>query len=349
MGLALTTTRSYLYGKTHFTSNGFALHRQTIVKPDFPDYTDILEDMSSKNLTDKNYVITGANSGLGYEITRFLYSKGANVNLVCRNKERGEDCIEKLQEECSLKEPHRLKLSVCDVSLESNIRQFERDISNDRKWQRIDGLICNAGNLDNERRVTNEGIEMTYATHMLFGTYLLGKVMLPWLGRTKDSRLIIVSSGGMLTTKMPKWEIATNSGPKAADKFDGQLAYAYSKRMQVLLAEEWSKEYRDSGVKIVSCHPGWVDTPGVERTYGTGGLNMKSWLQPLRNLWEGVDGICWLAVAPADQIESGAFYLDRLKQEKHLGSSWFESSTRNSPEEVAEMMQRLKMESHFEK
>jgi len=48
--------------------------------------------------------------------------------------------------------------------------------------------------------------------------------------------------------------------------FDGQLAYAYAKRGQVILMEEMSKMYND--IKFVSCHPGWVDTPGVESAYG---------------------------------------------------------------------------------
>jgi dehydrogenase/reductase SDR family protein 12 len=53
-----------------------------------------------------------------------------------------------------------------------------------------------------------------------------------------------------------------------------------------------------------------VDTPGVESAYG----ESKRYLEPLRTLWEGSEGIMWLCVAPAEQLEGGAFYLDRSPQ-----------------------------------
>ena len=55
---------------------------------------------------------------------------------------------------------------------------------------------------------------------------------------------------------------------------------------------------------------GWTLTEGVEAAYG----ESKSYLQPLRSVWEGAEGIIWLCVAPKDEIEDGAFYLDRKPQ-----------------------------------
>jgi len=92
-------------------------------------------------------------------------------------------------------------------------------------------------------------------------------------------------------------------------------------------------------VKVVSCHPGWVDTPGVDRTYG----EQRKYLEPLRSTWEGAEHICWLCTAPASELESGAFYLDRQPQSKHLAGPFFSegSYTKNSQEEVDEMMKNL--------
>jgi dehydrogenase/reductase SDR family protein 12 len=113
----------------------------------------------------------------------------------------------------------------------------------------------------------------------------------------------------MYNTKFPLWEDATSTGNNA---YDGQFAYAYAKRGQVLLCERWSEKYPK--VKIVSCHPGWTLTGGVEAAYG----DKKSYLEPLRTLWQGSEGIVWLAVADAAQIDCGAFYLDRSPQIKHI-------------------------------
>jgi dehydrogenase/reductase SDR family protein 12 len=105
----------------------------------------------------------------------------------------------------------------------------------------------------------------------------------------------------------------------------------------VLWCEEWTKKYPT--IKFASCHPGWVDTPGVEAAYGSN----KAYLEPLRNLWEGSEGIAWLLVTPSSNIAGGEFYLDRTPRVKHMAGAFFSegSYTKNTPEEVEEMMSLL--------
>lgn len=121
-------------------------------------------------------------------------------------------------------------------------------------------------------------------------------------------------------------------------KYDGQFAYVYAKRGQVLLCEEWAKQYSGK-VKVVSCHPGWTMTGGVESAYG----DNKKYLEPLRTLWQGSEGILWLCIAPPDQIKDGEFYLDRCPQRKHLAGPFFTEGTftKNTPEEIKVMMEKL--------
>jgi lipocalin len=86
---------------------------------------------------------------------------------------------------------------------------------------------------------------------------------------------------------------------------------------------------------------GWVDTPGVEAAYGSS----KSYLEPLRTLWEGSEGIVWLLVTPATRIESGGFYLDRKARTKHMAGPFFSegSFTKNTPADVEKMMEMLEL------
>jgi dehydrogenase/reductase SDR family protein 12 len=200
---------------------------------------------------------------------------------------------------------------------------------------KLNSIICNAGALSNSLTLTEEGVETTFAAHLLFGTYLFVSLALSALENTAGSRVVVVSSGGMYNTPFPEWDIAT--GKKG--KYDGQLAYAYAKRGQVLLCEQWTSMH--PGVKFVSCHPGWVDTPGVESAYGSN----KKYLEPLRTLWEGSEGIVWLAVAPIDEIQSGEFYLDRTPRVKHIAGPFFTEGTftKNSPAEVKSMMDNLEV------
>jgi len=158
-----------------------------------------------------------------------------------------------------------------------------------------------------------------------------------------DPRVIFVSSGGMYNGKFPSWEMA-NSEPTASGgmpKYNPELAYVYAKRGQVLLAEKLSERHAADGpaIPFVSCHPGWTDTPGVEGWLGSG----KVALAPLRTLWQGTEGIAWLCTCPGAELEAGAFYLDRKPRTKHLAGPFFTegSFTKNSPEEVAELMERL--------
>ena len=84
----------------------------------------------------------------------------------------------------------------------------------------------------------------------------------------------------MYNGKFPDWDIAT--AESTIVKYDGNLAYVYCKRAQVLLCERWTQQH-PTGPKFVTCHPGWTDTPGVDAAYG----GDKKYLEPMRSMWQG--------------------------------------------------------------
>ena len=106
----------------------------------------------------------------------------------------------------------------------------------------------------------------------------------------------------------------------------------------MLLAEEMAKAHPQ--VKFVSCHPGWCDTPGVRDKLA----DSLSYLAPLRTLAQGADGIAWLCAADGKQLQSGGFYLDGQPRTKHVAGAFMTEGTwtKNSPQEVAELMRRLR-------
>jgi dehydrogenase/reductase SDR family member 12 len=85
----------------------------------------------------------------------------------------------------------------------------------------IDCLVCNAGVLLNEKEVTSEGNEMTFATHLLGGTFLLSQLLLPQLQACpgEEGRVVVVTSGGMYNFKWPGWDLATSS-PNSKVKYN---------------------------------------------------------------------------------------------------------------------------------
>ena len=196
----------------------------------------------------------------------------------------------------------------------------------------------------NDKKLTSDGHEVTIASHLISGSYLLSKLLLPKLqnavkdnnGNNNDNdqpRVIYVSSGGMYNTKFPNWEEATNQ-----KKYDGVMAYSYAKRGQILLAEQLAKRYPE--IKWLSCHPGWVDTNAVDEAFGPSGKKIFS---PLRNTWEGSEGIAWLMGTNGMNLVNGGFYLDRNVEPKHMAGPFMTEGkfTKNSDEEIEDFMEKL--------
>jgi len=333
-GQFAATSQFFLYGRRHCTKTGYERHVENYQQ------SDLLEE--SLDLSERVFMVTGANSGVGKEVTRFLAKKGGTVYMLCRSAARAEAALKEIVDETGNSKVHVL---LADLGLESDVRRLWAEFIVHRQSLdspvRLDALVCNAGVLLNERTVTKDDIEVTFATHLLMGTYLLGCLAMPLLECTPDARLVAVSSGGMYNTAFPDWATATATGEAA---YSGNLAYAYAKRGQVLLMERWAVEHPQ--VKCMSCHPGWTDTPAVDEAYGS----QKKFLEPLRTPWQGSEGIAWLCTVPGIELESGSFYLDRKPEAKHMAGPFFTegSFTKNSDAEVDEMIRKLAEAAHEE-
>lgn len=272
-----------------------------------------------------------ANSGIGKELATYVAAKGATLYMLCRSAGRAEAAKDEIIQLTSNK---NVKVLLADVGVLAQVRKVVEELQ--ALEPKIDCLVCNAGVLLNERELSSEGHEMTLASHLIGGSYLLPKLLLPQLEKSDDPRVIFVSSGGMYNTKFPSWDVAMSTANPAA--YNGNMAYAYAKRGQVLLAERWTRDFP----KIVwlSAHPGWAATLAVDAAYGA----QKKYLEPMRTTWEGAEGIAWLVSTERTNLQSGAFYLDREPQRKHLAGAFFTegSYTKNTPAEVDDMMEHLK-------
>jgi dehydrogenase/reductase SDR family protein 12 len=282
----------------------------------------------------KVVVISGANSGLGKELATYAAAKGAKLYMICRSKERAEEARTEILKATEAKQDN-VKVLLANVGELAQVRKAVQDLQSQEK--QVDCLVCNAGALLSKRTETSEGNEVTFASHLLGGSYLLSQLLLPQLKAATNPRVVFVTSAGMLTTKWPDWETATSTGNKK-DKYGGELAYAYAKRAQVLLAERWAKEIPE--ITWVAPHPGWAATPGVDSAFG----DNKKYLEPLRSQWQGAEGIAWLMGAEKSEIENGQFYLDRTPQVKHISGPFFTegSFTKNTEQDVDELLENLK-------
>jgi len=258
--------------------------------------------LATLRLDGKVAIVTGATSGLGRWAAEQLAAQGAQLCIVGRDSER----TERARAEIAGATGAAVEMELADLSsLAQTVALAERFAAS---HDRVDVLVLNAGLLTHEYTATDEGNEVTFATHVL-SQFLLTTALRPLLEAAAPSRVVITSSGGMYTQPL---DVAALE-PAPAD-YHGAKAYARCKRAQVALAEEWTRHLLGTGVTVNAMHPGWADTaairdalPGFSRLVGP----------LLRTPGEGADTIVWLAAAPEVAEVSGQFFLDRRPRAKH--------------------------------
>jgi NAD(P)-dependent dehydrogenase (short-subunit alcohol dehydrogenase family) len=167
---------------------------------------------------------------------------------------------------------------------------------------RVDVLIDNAGAIHQQRTLTADGLEATFAT-MVVQPFRLVHGLLPSLAQGRPGQVIAVTSGGMYAQALDLDDLQSSHGT-----YDGVRAYARAKRAQVTLMREWARRMRGRGVRFDAMHPGWADTPGLRDALP----RFHSLLRPLlRTPEEGADTVMWLAAGGANQHPDGRLYMDR--------------------------------------
>jgi len=196
-------------------------------------------------------VVTGANSGLGYETALALARHGANVVMACRDEGRGTEAVERLRAEAP---DASVELSLLDLADLTSVRKFAESYAGER--DHLDILVNNAGVMAlAERRQTADGFEMQFGTNHL-GHYALTGLLLPQLQARPGSRVVSVTSFGHKVGRMNfddlQWE-------KSYRKW---LAYGRSKLANLLFTFELDRRARAGGSAIIAAvaHPGYANT-----------------------------------------------------------------------------------------
>ncbi len=139
-----------------------------------------------KDVTNKNIVITGANSGIGFESMMVLAKKGANVIMACRSLKRAQNAKDKV-----LKEYPNALIDIIEYD-QSSFESIDNFINNlFKKYSKIDVLVCNAGIFHPEKGLkTKDGYPLTIGTNYIGLFYLLENIK----NRLGNTKIIIVSS-----------------------------------------------------------------------------------------------------------------------------------------------------------
>lgn len=215
--------------------------------------------------TGKVIIVTGANSGIGYEAAKALAGKGAEVVLACRNLEKGQVALESIREQHPKASVEVMKL---DLSSLGKIYWFANQFS--IRYNRLHVLINNAGVMNLPYRQTSDGFEMQFGVNHLGHFCLTGK-LLEELILTKEARVVTVSSLLHRRGKIPFDDL------HAEKKYSERGAYSNSKLANLLFTYEFQRRLTASGASTMSvaCHPGYSAT----NLQLVGPEMKKSWLR----------------------------------------------------------------------
>jgi NAD(P)-dependent dehydrogenase (short-subunit alcohol dehydrogenase family) len=234
-------------------------------------------------------LVTGANTGIGFEVARGLANGGCRVVLACRDRAKGEAARNTIA--TGTRGPD-IELLVVDLSSQSSIRSAAQEFS--RKHDALDALVNNAGTSSPKRRETPEGIELTFATNVL-GYHSLTGQLLELLRRAPAGRVINTAS-------MMAYGLDLDDVNFKRRRYDASTAYAQSKQADRMLT--WALARRLAGTSITAnaLHPGVVNT-ALLRAFARG----YSGITPT----EGADTAIWLATSPEMAGVSGRFWVNR--------------------------------------
>ncbi|KAG4440237.1 hypothetical protein IFR05_004256 [Cadophora sp. M221] len=285
------------------------------------------------NQSGKKFMVTGGNAGLGYELVKILYAKGATVYIASRSKSKVEDAIKCIISEATTKTPGKIKPLIIDLSDLTAIKPaVEQFASQENK---LDVLWNNArirsAPVSSE---TRQGYELLMGTNAL-GPYLLTKLLLPYIQvATKTAQpntvRIIWAGSPAVETNVPEGGM-TDEDLSSPSK-DQLQNYGISKVVNWFLASEYSNRFSKDGIVSVAQNPGNLKTAIWDSAPKWAQIVMSITMHPpiygaYSSLWAGLSdgitvadggryGVPWGKWHPAPKKD----ILDSLKEEKDGGS-----------------------------
>ncbi len=267
-------------------------------------------------------IITGSNSGIGFETARVLAGKGATVIMACRNLDKANPKAEEIRAAhpgCDV-EVMRLDLSNLD-----SVREFAEEFR--AKHARLDLLINNAGIMVPPYGKTAQGFETQFGVNHL-GHFALTGLLLDLLLSTPGSRVVTVSSIAHYLGKIDFSDLNWERGYKA------QAAYGQSKLANLLFTYELQRRLAAAGkdTLAVAAHPGWTSTNLQEHAPSVKFMNRFFGQEPL------MGALPTLYAATESDVKGGGYYGPSGFLEMNGPPKRVKSNKRSRDENVAERL-----------
>jgi NAD(P)-dependent dehydrogenase (short-subunit alcohol dehydrogenase family) len=219
---------------------------------------------SMPDQTGRVAIVTGANTGIGFETAAALAAKNATVIMACRNRQKAEEAMARIRERTP---EAALEFIELDLASLASVERFAEAFRAGRK--RLDLLVNNAGVMIPPLGHTEDGFELQFGCNHL-GHFALTGRLLDLLEETPGARVVTVSS---MAHRQGKMDFDNLNAEKGYNKMP---AYGQSKLANLLFTFELQRRLEDSGSSVMAtaAHPGWTGTDlqrhsGIMRFFNT--------------------------------------------------------------------------------
>jgi NAD(P)-dependent dehydrogenase (short-subunit alcohol dehydrogenase family) len=239
-------------------------------------------------------VISGATSGIGEVAADRLAAKGARIVFIARDKARGEETLKHLR---AIAPQADHAVHYADLSRLRDMKRIAGEIA--AVEQKIDVLINNAGAMFNARRVTEDGLEMTFATnHMSY--FVLSNLLKERMGA--GGRIVNTASDAHTGPRLDFEDL------QSAKHYGGFRAYGRSKLCNILFTREFARRLAGTGITTNCLHPGFVATRFGNQSGGILSLAIRAAKNFALTPEQGAETIIYLASSPDVADVAGEYF-----------------------------------------
>jgi WW domain-containing oxidoreductase len=259
-----------------------------------------------RDLSGKNIVITGINSGIGYETMRVLALRGAHVIACARSMEKAQTACDSVI--------GKTTPVVCELSDMASVKSCAEAIQ--ALNIPVDVIICNAGIMALPKPQVKDGLELQFLTNHM-GHFLLVYLLQEQLKAANKARIVMLSSAGHMAASKCGIDF---DNLDAAKGYGAWQFYGQAKLANLLTAIAFNRHLADAGVTANAIHPGVINTNLGRDVGGLLGMAMKT--APVKKLLDisigksipqGASTSCFVATHPSLEGIGGRYFADNAE------------------------------------
>jgi len=279
-------------------------------------------------MKDKICIVSGATSGIGKVTATALASQGAQIIMLCRNKDKGEQVKEEIIHKTG---NTNIRFFLVDFSSQKDIRKAAEEIN--ASVPHIDLLVNNAGAFYDKRTVTEDNLELTFAVNHI-GYFLLTQLLLDKIKKAPKARIVNVASQAQMMGSIYFDDINLEKG------FMPMKAYAQSKLANIMFTFELAEKLKDTGITVNCLHPGVVNTGFSKNGTSLFTTLFNSASRFFMTPEQGAQTSIWLATSPEVEGISGKYFA--RKKEIRAKKIAYDKQARKRLWELSEQVAKIK-------